>query len=97
LGDAPRTPARSGARARPTDIDTEEHDMPKDTTKPAARKPRTARVRRVAAKAPAKRATAPAPVTHEQIALRAYELHVAGTEGDAMAHWLRAERELVGA
>jgi Protein of unknown function (DUF2934) len=42
-------------------------------------------------------AAAPAPVTHEQIALRAYELHLAGTEGDALAHWLRAERELVTA
>jgi hypothetical protein len=42
-------------------------------------------------------AAAPAPITHEQIALRAYEIHLAGTEGDALAHWLRAERELVGA
>jgi hypothetical protein len=42
-------------------------------------------------------AAAPAPVTHEQIARRAYELHLAGTEGDAMAHWLRAERELATA
>jgi hypothetical protein len=37
----------------------------------------------------------PAPVTHEQIALRAYELHRSGAEGDALAHWLAAERELV--
>jgi len=37
------------------------------------------------------------PITHEQIALRAYEIHLAGVEGDALAHWLRAERELVGA
>ena len=46
---------------------------------------------------PRRRASAKAPVTHDQIALRAYELHLAGTDGDAMAHWLRAERELVGA
>jgi hypothetical protein len=42
-------------------------------------------------------AAAPAPITHEQIALRAYEIHLEGTDGDALAHWLRAERELVGA
>jgi Protein of unknown function (DUF2934) len=37
----------------------------------------------------------PTPVTHEQIALRAYELHRSGAEGDALAHWLAAERELL--
>jgi hypothetical protein len=66
--------------------------MAKDTTTTKAPK----RLRRVATRrrsAP----SAPAPVTHEQIARRAYELHVAGVDGDAMAHWLRAERELVGA
>ena len=78
--------------------------MPKDTaTKPAAAKPgtRTPRAKRaLAAVKPSRRRTAapaPAPITHEQIALRAYEIHLAGTEGDALAHWLRAERELVGA
>jgi hypothetical protein len=50
-------------------------------TKPA-RRPRTAR----------KAATA--GVTHDQIAMRAYELHLAGTGGDAVEHWLLAEREL---
>jgi hypothetical protein len=38
----------------------------------------------------------PAPPSHEQIARRAYELHRSGAEGDALAHWLAAERELVG-
>jgi hypothetical protein len=37
----------------------------------------------------------PAPPSHEQIAQRAYELHRSGAEGDALAHWLAAERELV--
>jgi Protein of unknown function (DUF2934) len=37
----------------------------------------------------------PAPPSHEQIAHRAYELHRSGAEGDALAHWLAAERELV--
>jgi hypothetical protein len=37
----------------------------------------------------------PAPPSHEQIARRAYELHRSGAEGDALAHWLAAERELV--
>jgi Protein of unknown function (DUF2934) len=69
--------------------------MPKDTTSKATA---TKRVRRTVKTATARRrASAPPPVTHEQIALRAYELHLAGTDGDAMAHWLRAERELVGA
>ena len=70
--------------------------MPKDTT---AKATATKRVRRtVKATTTRRRTAAAAPrVTHEQIARRAYELHVAGTDGDAMAHWLRAERELVGA
>jgi hypothetical protein len=44
---------------------------------------------------PADVAPPPARVTHEQIALRAYELHRSGAEGDALAHWLATERELV--
>ena len=67
--------------------------MPQETTTK-----RTA-AKRTTSKRPARRraAAAPAPITHEQIALRAYEIHLDGTEGDALAHWLRAERELVGA
>jgi hypothetical protein len=61
------------------------------TAKPAAAK----RVRRPATRR--RTAAASAPVSHEQIALRAYEFHLSGVGGDAMAHWLRAERELVGA
>jgi predicted metal-dependent phosphotriesterase family hydrolase len=69
--------------------------MPKETTSKATA---TKRVRRtVKTAATRRRATAAPAVTHEQIATRAYELHLAGTDGDAMAHWLRAERELVGA
>jgi DUF2934 family protein len=66
--------------------------MAKDTTTKATTK-RTRRTPRVAAP---RRRSAPkaASVTHEQIALRAYELHASGVDGDAMAHWLRAEREL---
>ena len=73
--------------------------MPKKnpTTAVAATKTRAKRVRRPAWRKRAEVAPAPAAVTHEQIALRAYELHLEGTGGDAMAHWLRAERELVGA
>jgi hypothetical protein len=72
--------------------------MPKDTAAKASTAP-AKRVRRAVKSSARKRtaaATAPA-VTHADIALRAYELHLSGTEGDAMAHWLRAERELVGA
>jgi Protein of unknown function (DUF2934) len=70
--------------------------MPKDST---AKATATKRVRRTVKTATTRRraTSAPPPVTHEQIALRAYELHLAGSDGDAMAHWLRAERELVGA
>jgi hypothetical protein len=71
--------------------------MPKDTT---AKATATKRVRRTVKTATTRRrtsASATPPVTHEQIALRAYELHLTGSDGDAMAHWLRAERELVGA
>jgi hypothetical protein len=56
---------------------------------PRPRRPATATPATPAAPPP------PAPVTHEQIALRAYELHRSGAEGDALAHWLAAERELV--
>ena len=68
--------------------------MPKDTT---AKATATKRVRRTVKTATSRRHASAKPVTHEQIARRAYELHLAGTDGDAMAHWLRAERELVGA
>jgi hypothetical protein len=44
-----------------------------------------------------KRSAAPAPISHEQIALRAYELHLLGAGADPMDNWLRAERELVSA
>jgi hypothetical protein len=68
--------------------------MPKD---PTAKATATKRVRRTVKTATTRRRSASPPaVTHEQIAMRAYELHLAGTDGDAMAHWLRAERELVG-
>jgi hypothetical protein len=32
--------------------------------------------------------------TQDAIAVRAYELYLEHTEGDEVAHWLRAEREL---
>ena len=60
--------------------------MPKEPTTSRARKP-TIRKRKVAAP----------PVTHDQIAERAYLLYAAGTEGDAFSHWVRAERELTAA
>jgi hypothetical protein len=71
--------------------------MPKDTTAKVATA--TKRARRTVKPTARKRSAAAAPpaVTHADIALRAYELHLSGTEGDATAHWLRAERELVGA
>jgi hypothetical protein len=69
--------------------------MPKDTT--TAKTTSTKRVRRAVKPAARKRAAARGPVTHEQIALRAYELHLLGAGADPMDNWLRAERELVTA
>lgn len=42
------------------------------------------------------RAAKAAP-THEEIALRAYEIHLerGGAPGDALEDWIRAERELI--
>ena len=73
--------------------------MAKDTTTKRTTVKRATGRAAGAAKRPARRraAAAAAPITHEQVALRAYEIHLEGTEGDALAHWLRAERELVGA
>jgi hypothetical protein len=76
--------------------------MPKRTTKTETgttttkRAPRTARTPRRPRAAKVAPAAAPAAVTHEDIALRAYEIHRAGMGGDPVEHWLRAERELVG-
>jgi hypothetical protein len=72
--------------------------MPKDTTPKTTKRTTKRAAAGIAKRAPRRRAAAaPAPITHEQIALRAYEIHLEGVEGDAVAHWLRAERELVGA
>ena len=73
--------------------------MPKTTAKTAdaTPQPRGRRTRRTVKPSLRKRAAAPAPVSHEQIALRAYELHLLGAGADPMENWLRAERELVEA
>lgn len=48
---------------------------------PATKKPRTAKIE----------------PTHEEIALRAYEIYLerGGAPGDALEDWIRAERELM--
>ena len=66
--------------------------MPKSTA--AATAPRAKRTRKTAVSS---RRGGRRAIAHEQIALRAYELHLAGAGGDPVEHWLRAERELVGA
>jgi hypothetical protein len=79
-----------------TDIRSKgQRTMPKDTT--TAKTTTAKRVRRAVKPSARKRAAAPQPVTHEQIALRAYELHLHGAGADPMENWLRAERELVSA
>ncbi|MEA2382763.1 MAG: hypothetical protein QOH72_2734 [Solirubrobacteraceae bacterium] len=69
--------------------------MPKATTTSGTTTAK--RVRRAVKPAARKRTAAPAPITHQQIALRAYELHLLGAGADPMDNWLRAERELVSA
>jgi hypothetical protein len=69
--------------------------MPKEAT--TAKTTTAKRVRRAVKPSARKRTAAPAPITHEQIALRAYELHLLGAGADPMENWLRAERELVAA
>jgi hypothetical protein len=72
--------------------------MPKTTAaKTTDEAPRAKRTRRVVRPPKRRRRVEPRPVSHEQIALRAYELHLLGAGRDAMDNWLRAERELVGA
>jgi len=77
--------------------------MPKTTAKTADKtadetpQPRVRRTRRAVKPSARKRAAASAPVSHEQIALRAYELHLLAVGADPMENWLRAERELVAA
>jgi hypothetical protein len=62
------------------------------TKKPAAREKTPARK---PAATPRSRRARPA-LTHDQVAARAYELHLQG-HGDAFANWLRAEEELTSA
>jgi Protein of unknown function (DUF2934) len=64
--------------------------MPKTKTSTSAAK----RVRAAAAPRRTRRRTA--AVGHDQIAARAYEIHLSGAGGDPVEHWLRAERELAG-
>jgi hypothetical protein len=71
--------------------------MARNTAKTTADEAKPKRTRRVVRPGTRRRATAQAPVTHEQIALRAYELHLLGEGADPMENWLRAERELVAA
>ena len=72
--------------------------MPRNTaTRTADEAPRAKRTRRITKPSSRKRLAEPRPVSHEQIALRAYELHLRGEGGDAMENWLRAEHELVSA
>jgi hypothetical protein len=71
--------------------------MPKDTATRTAKRTTNAGARKRATGITGRRRASAPAITQEQIALRAYEIHLEGTEGDALAHWLRAERELVGA
>jgi hypothetical protein len=77
--------------------------MPRSTAKAAKADAPAATKRTAGAAKPARRprttrkASGSAGVTHELIATRAYEIHLSDTGGDAVEHWLRAERELTAA
>jgi Protein of unknown function (DUF2934) len=57
---------------------------------PALKKTKTATAKTTKPRA-RRRKSAPA---HDAIAVRAFELYMDHAEGDEVAHWLRAEREL---
>jgi hypothetical protein len=59
--------------------------------------PRATRTRRAATPGRRTRRAATSSVSHEQIAVRAYEIHRSGAAGGPLDHWLAAERELAGA
>jgi Protein of unknown function (DUF2934) len=60
--------------------------MTEKSTKPAVRRPRTAKPR-----------TKRRNPTHEEIATRAYFIHLDEGGRDELENWLRAERELLAA
>lgn len=59
-------------------------EQKKTTRKPAVRKPAVRR----------KKQTAP---TYDEVAMRAYFIHLEGTGAGELENWLRAERELTTA
>ncbi len=70
--------------------------MPKTSTAASAATPapRTKRTRRATTLGRRSRRAATSTVSHEQIAVRAYEIHLSDTAGDPFEDWLAAEREL---
>jgi hypothetical protein len=81
--------------------------MPKNNKKTSPAKKIVSAAKRVVAKTVtevrntpipkiAKKSAAPRVVTHDDIAKRAYEIHLSGTGGSETDNWYRAERELRG-
>lgn len=67
-----------------------------DATKGAKKTTARKAPARKAATTPRTRRAARPMLTHDQVAARAYELHLEG-HGDAFANWVRAEQELATA
>lgn len=65
--------------------------MPSKQDKPATK------VKRSTSKTTKPRTRRRRSPSHEDIAVRAYELYLAQGGGDEVSHWLEAERELVAA
>lgn len=81
---------------KPAEATTRKTTKTKTTKTTSAVSPTRATPARKAAATPrARRAPRPA-VTHDEIAVRAYHLHLEGN-GDAFANWIRAETELTAA
>lgn len=60
--------------------------MPEKTAKPATRRTRLRKPK-----------VEPRKPSYEEIAERAYFIHLAGSGSDELGNWLRAERELMAA
>ena len=72
----------------------------KFSSPPAKVSPGKAAVSSPVRNSPLPKAVSPAirkmELTHDQIARRAYEIHLSGSGGSETDNWLRAERELLG-
>jgi hypothetical protein len=92
--------ARAPAGADPDEEDTMSPRAPKkaeETTPTAAGKTTAAKATTTTRKRTVKAAPALPEVSPDEIAMRAYMIHISGEGGDELENWLRAEQELTSA